>query len=90
MCFRSELRLCVSIGSWDRAILQLSTGSEVPWVLVRQASSRSDCRGSRSGPGAMPQYKQLARCFFKRARRGLFGGDRIRYGDQISEDGGNR
>ena len=38
----------------------------------------------------MPQYKQLARCFFKRARRGLFGGDRIRYGDQISEDGGNR
>ena len=38
----------------------------------------------------MPQYKQLARCFFKRARRGLFGGDRIRFGDQISEDGGNR
>ena len=38
----------------------------------------------------MPQYKQLARCWFKRARRGLFGGDRIRFGDQISEDGGNR
>ena len=82
----TSVKLPLAIWKSECCLGTVANGSRIE-LRQQSPAHQSDLR---CRAWCMPQYKQLARCCFKRARRGLFGGEKIVFGDNVSEDGGNR